>query len=161
MHVRLHGQMNYHCGQHANDANVLTRSAACSDPDVASAFKKRLEKDVKPPAMPKQTIELLPLPASASDPQLPPVKYVMRTVLFLDCVGNEPLAVYGVDVLEGQSMEAVAELVRKRAMPSKVRSAHRWRGAAVAHAGCLYAKSLARVFVAFRKAVRSTLLCTS
>ena len=101
--------------------STAEKCPVCRDPEFASIFQKRLDKGVKAPALPKKAVELLPMLTSASDPQPPPVQYVMRTVLFVDCVGREPLAIFAVDVLEGQSMAAVAELVLKKAMPGKVR----------------------------------------
>lgn len=84
-------------------------------------FETRLEESVKAPKLPKKAVELLPMPASDCDPQPPPVDFFLRTVLFVDCVGNVPLRVYAVPVRENQSMASVKELIRQAAMPGQVR----------------------------------------
>ena len=87
---------------------------------MKSVFEKRLEEGVKPPVLPQKTIELLPFPASADDPQPPQATHVVRAVLFVDCVGNEPLRVYGLPLENEQSNAALKDLMAKAALPNKV-----------------------------------------
>lgn len=58
--------------------------------------------------------------ATAEDPQPPPTSHVTRTVLFIDCVGNEPLCIYGVPMQGEQSYAAVKDMVTKAALPGQV-----------------------------------------
>jgi hypothetical protein len=118
----------------------------CRSATLKEVFKNRLEKEVKAPELPKRTVELLPLPSSGGDPQAPPVSYTLRTVLFVDCVGSEPLRVYAVPVEAKQGIAAIKTLVRQAAMPNQVRYAfsrpmHRggvvWQRAAVASVWCV------------------------
>jgi hypothetical protein len=96
----------------------------CRPAQLKSAFDSRLEKGVKPPELPKRTVKLLPFPPSATDPELPPVDYVKRTVLFVDCVGTAPLTVYSVQVRDKQTMASVKQAVWELAQPGQVSRCH-------------------------------------
>jgi hypothetical protein len=78
---------------------------------------------MKAPELPRRTIELLAFPPCPSDPKPPPVDYVTRAVLFVDCVGTAPLSVYGVPVKDKQTMASVKQAVWALAQPGQVRQA--------------------------------------
>ena len=79
-----------------------------------------------PPTLPKRTVELLPFPPEHTDPQPPPVAHVVRTVLFVDCIGDIPLRVYGVPVVEDQAMLSVKEALWQQVGAGEVRCAPLW-----------------------------------
>lgn len=84
-------------------------------------FKNRLAKGMKPPELPAKTVELQPLLARPTDPKPPPVEYTLRTVLFVDCLGNSPLKVYGVQVKEKTDAIGIKAAIRELALGKAVR----------------------------------------
>lgn len=101
-------------------------SATCRPGNLKAAFEKHLEKGVKAPEVPTRTVELLPFPPDPTDPQPPPVTHVLRTVLFVDCIGDIPLRVHGVPVSQNQSMSSIKEALWRQVQPGQVRHASMW-----------------------------------
>ena len=75
---------------------------------------------MKPPELPKRTVELLPLMRTAEDPQKPPVDYTLRCVLFVDCTGNEPVQLFALPAHDKESVAALKEKLRDVALHGKV-----------------------------------------
>jgi hypothetical protein len=78
----------------AREECCCQRSLAICRYDLKAAFAK-LPADTKAPVLPKASVCFESLPPLPSDPSPPPVDYVLRACLFVDCYQPRPLMVLG------------------------------------------------------------------